>query len=391
MDRLAESEVTDLPTQENKTAKGLLVRIVNEVQLPPAGWSFADPGEVYAVAFDKPSNHNMALTEVQRLMQNGFGHVWVGMTSGVTAGGGGHLNYVDRVSYQGALVQGQFDIDITMDGLAVEYARDTLINRCKVTYDAREIGGSAVVLHAIAAPIPIPVGETLEIQGEYTDPANPDRKIGGTDFEAFTAGTDYRVWSNSDGTGVELTNFGIYATVNAGDEPGGSKVTYTITNLSFMDGWITVLQIRGKPIYFSPGVAAVYEDADSVRRYDVRPFDVSLAYQGEPERALALARHVVLSRKSTLPTARELFFHADASEGLMTQALAREPGDLIEIKEAVTLGPAYRRAYIQRKRLQIRKGGLLDCTWSLTPQNPQGGYWVLGRSKLGVDTVLAWK
>jgi hypothetical protein len=386
VDRLADASISDLPTQLDRTAKFLLGRIVNSVDVPPAGWSFQDPGETYPVAFDKPTERMMALTECQRLMQSGFGHLFVTMSSGISVGGGGRLTYIDRLSWQSRPVAGQFDN--TMHGLSVVYSRDTLINKSKVTYNAREVGGAAVVLHEITSEIEIAPGETLTITGEYTDPADRTRKVGGTDFEPMVAGTDYKVWSDAAHT-FDITAY-VSVAVAAGDEPGGSQVTYTVTSFWFSTGFISILQIRGKPIFTDEGATANYDDGDSVRRYGARPFDFTLAYAAQHEKALSAARHVVLSRRSSQPTARELFFHADDSDALMVHALAREPGDLIEIKEAVTLGTAYTRAYIHRKRLEIREGLRVDCTWGLAPQNAEGGYWILGESILGANTVLAW-
>ena len=354
--------------------------VTDEADRPPCATSIQIGSEVFPYALDNSLAESMpALTEYQRVAMSDFSKIVV---RGDTTTGGvltfWHRGYIQVLTPSATL-------DNTMHELDVLYDSDSMVNRAKATYQPRTLGSAGTVLCTLTSSHPVRNGDTVTITLPYVHPTIENTRVGALGQVSVVATTDYLMFSNSDGTGANLTSgFTVI------DDYGANATIFTITNSSGQDGYVTHLQQRGTPIYHFDPVEVTYEDSDSVRRYGPRLLSFEMPYQTDGDDADAAVRVVVSSLKSPLSRVRQLSFTADASATLMTQALAREPGDMIELRESVTTGTTYVSYYIQQVRLDIRSGELVSCTWMLAPVNTEVTFWVLGVSTLGDDTVLGW-
>jgi hypothetical protein len=375
---------TNLVGLETKTDQGAFQCfgfVVDQADTPPVSTQISIDTGVLPFAFDNSQSEDMsAMTEFQRIADSD--QIAIYLKGDETTGG--VLVCESRNFRQSQAVAASFD-DSALFEMDVAHNVDEMVNRCKITVKPRTDGTADQVLYAMGDVRLIVSKDNIVIEGPYTDPNQSGKRIGGQDLQELSSGTDYALFRNSDGSGRDMT-----ASLQIVDESGANGARFLIHNADDQDGYLTILQKRGTPLYDYDPTTAVYEDTDSIRKYGARQVSFDMPYQTESQVAQNAAILTVNARKSPLSNVREMRFAADRSSALMTQALLREPGDLIKVKEQVATGSVYVQYYIQSVTLEIVDGGSIWCAWELAPVNAQGGFWILGTSILGTDTVLGW-
>jgi hypothetical protein len=355
--------------------------VADQADRPPVSTQVTITTGTFPYAFDNSTSESMsAMTEFQRIADSDQIHIYI---KGDTTTGG-VLTCESRYTRQSKTYSASFD-DASLFELDVAHDVDQMVNRCKITVQPRSDGSTDQVLYALGEPRYLPAKYNTIIEGPYSDPNQSGERVGGQDLQALASGTDYAMFRNANGSGTDMT-----ASLQIVDECGANGARFLIHNADDQDGWLTLLRKRGTPLLSYDPTTAVYEDTESIRKYGARQLSFDMPYQTESEVAQNAAIMVVNSRKSPLSNAKEMRFLADRSSALMTQALAREVGDVIRVKEQVSSGSVYVSYYIQAISLDIVQGGYVWCSWQLAPVNPQGGFWILGTSILGTDTVLGW-
>ena len=276
-----------------------------------------------------------------------------------------------------------------MHGLRVPSTIDRAFNDVRVTINPVRVDQAATtVLWALATepassrPL-IPAGQSRTFWGTYHDPESEDRLIGGTDQVAPVATTDYAANAAQDGTGTDLT-----ASVTVTATFFGGSVQFVVTNTAAVDGALTKLQCRGKAI---AAVASLTFEASRAQPYGERSLRLNMPYQVDPEVGQGAATYLEAVYHALGQQVTSLTILANDSGTLLTQALAREPGDRITVTETVT-GLAMVDAFIQGVDLTVGPGTLVRCTWHLAPA-VDGEFWILDdpvASVLGVSTVLGY-
>jgi hypothetical protein len=378
----AEQPITELPTAVDLLSWFHFGYVAELSDRPPCGLAIDFNADTFPYAFDSSRSEDMpALSEFQRIAMSEFGYVFI---KGDTTRGG-NLAYQTRSTRQDLAVSAT--LDNTMAELEFTYDRDTMINRAKATYYPREVGASTVVLYSLSSPYLVHAGETVVIEGRYFDVTDASLRVGGTDLQAVTQTTDFTMNTAADGSGSDRTG-----SFNVTESAGANSVRIEVENQGEVDAYITLLQVRGKPIYHYDPVTVTYEDGDSVRKHGARTFTFDMPYQSDAEDAESACRVIVSQFKDPLSNVRRVKFHGDRSSTLMTYALAREPGELIEVREAMVSGDTYHQYYIHRVLLDVLPSGRIDCTWTVAPVGAITAWWVLGEvgSELGVNTILGW-
>ncbi len=103
------------------------------------------------------------------------------------------------------------------------------------------------------------------------------------------------------------------------------------------------------------------------------------------------AEFLTVTRKTLANQPQSIGFIASGSSTLMTQALAREPGDVITVSETMS-GFSSVRAAIQSVELEVTHKNWLRCRWGLAPAN-NVPLWLLGTagfSEVGVTTIVGF-
>jgi hypothetical protein len=381
MHTLTETHLSGVPVQVDQAAWQCFGFVADNADNPPVSTDISGDTGTFPYCFDNSEVESMsAMTEAQRIAQSDQCHIYL---KGDTTTGG-VLVLESRASRQSRTVDASFD-DSSLFALDIAHDLESMVNRCKVTVNPRSDGSADQVLYALGAPRLITSKENIVIEGPYTDPSQSGKRVGGQALQTLASGTDYAMFRNSDATGRDMTT-----SLQIVDESGANGARFLIHNADDQDGYLTLLRKRGTPLLDYDPTTSVYEDEDSIRRYRTRQVSFEMPYQTDSTVAQNAAIQTVNARSSPLSKVREMRLPQATASSLLTQALAREVGDLIQIKEQVAIGTSYVRFYIQSVSLDIGPTGIVDCAWGLAPVNAQGGFWILGTSILGTDTVLGW-
>ncbi|MDP3717087.1 MAG: hypothetical protein Q8T13_04875 [Acidobacteriota bacterium] len=371
---LIETDVREMAVQVNKTEaesiEAVLDAIPAEAQ-PPA--RDIDAGvDVYPYSADDIRGGVKAATLIKDYVVSAQGLQ-------ATRGDG---TFIYRTRHARALAVSQGTFNETMVRLEVPSSLEGAFNLVRATIRPKTVDPSpTTVLWAQTGGAPeMAPGETVTIWGNYSDPADPQVRIGGVDpIEALVAGTDYSANSAANGSGADLTS-----SLSVVCEAFGTTAKFVVTNVGAAALFRTSLQVRGRGVYdLGAQTIQSYEAED----YGVRPYDIELRYQDDAVVAQGLADYVRTTRQTLAGQIRSMSFLANESDYLMLQALNREIGDRITVTETMT-GLTLVDAFIQKVKFEVSTGPRLVCTWGLAPA-AAGSLKILDNAVTGVLDAAA--
>ena len=344
--------------------------------------------DTYAYAFDDVGGGQKAAGLIKDVVQSGLGLFF--------AKGDGTVVYRTRHARATGSSAYTFTNSMRPGGLVVPSSLDKVYNHVRATIHPKTIDAAATtVLFALSGTPPsIAAGASLTIWGDFRDPDEVKRLIGGTAVvDPLVSGTDYAGNAAANGSGADLT-----ASLSIAITPFASTCKFVITNnhasstiYLVTTGGVTKLQVRGKGVY-DDGPQTF--EAESTQSYGDRPVSIDMPYQDDPDIGQSAATYLEAQYNALDSLVEEIVFLANDSDDLMTQALAREPGDIITVTETLT-GLSSVDAVIQRVELEIglgSSGPRLLCRFGLAPAAPFN-IWqlgVAGNSELGETTVLGF-
>lgn len=340
--------------------------------------SIANGQDTYAIALDNTDDRSSTtLSELSRICASELGYAYM---RGDTVGGGTFV-FESRAT-RAALASSSFVVNETMTSLATGRSRSDIINHVQIGVTSRDVGTTTEVLYSLQSKPSMLTGETITLMGPYRDPQESQSKIAGLNPIDPVASTDYTMNTLADGSGTDVTSS---HSVTA--YAGANSVRFDVTNNSGAGSFITSLKIRGTVIRFTPVVAEA-EDLSSQNTYGANTLSMAMPYQNDVGRASGAAQFVLATYSSpAVQTNQVTVFGSDATR--MTQVLAREVGDRIDLTEAVS-GLSSKAFVIQQVGLTVADGGrMTQATWTLAPLDTTS-VWLLGTSTLGETTRLAY-
>lgn len=399
-DDAARSRIDGIATQINKRSDEIISLLIANVSHSPESESLAVGASTFAYALDTAREGAPVLQEIARVVNSELGYLYQRGDGTVTFEARGQ-----RISTDDA-----YTFDNTMSGLSFTSDRAHVLSDVRTTIYPRTVDASLVVLYALTSATQIAAGQTVTIQGGYTDPSNRAVRVGGKDLAALVSVTDYTANSLADGSGTDYTS-SISVTANT----SSNAVTFSVTNSASVAIFITKLQIRGKGIYDYQPITATAHDAavalsfgDSVSALDM-PYQNSFSVGSDAASYLLSLYgtrtigvwHLGTSGSSNLGVSTQLSYEVQRSVGdvsvspttaaLQTQILVRDVGDRIALTESMT-GLSAIDYYIQAVELTIQSPGIPFVTWTLAPADTTA-YWRLDTvnfSELGSNTYLSY-
>jgi hypothetical protein len=172
--------------------------------------------------------------------------------------------------------------------LVVSLDVDGIINRALVTVYPPETVGSVQVLWQARTTLRIAPGETRTVYALFRD--SQGRRCGAVDVVTPVASTDYTVNDRADGGGFDYTSsaaFSITTTTEA------TRMQITLQNTATGPLYVTLLQVRGKPLEVYDPITIEQEDATSQASYETRSLALDLPMQDNPVFAQAYAEYLV--------------------------------------------------------------------------------------------------
>lgn len=181
-------------------------------------------------------------------------------------------------------------------------------------------------LFVLQQPVPIGAGQTIKIRGNYTN-ATTGAQCGGQNMQNMVATSDYRAWTNSDGTGTEFT-----ANVVVDELYGGGGFEHKVINNSALSGFITLFNVRGQGIYFENTMSFHITDDPSELEFGQLNGSLDMKYQLDTSWAEPIARAALETYKDGEQDVRSVSFCANLSFKSMYSFLVLDVGSLIHIQ-----------------------------------------------------------
>lgn len=374
---LAEATVREISPQVSQTEVALLQAIVAALptDAQPPATSYDTALDTYPYAFDDLGNGAKALDAAIRVVTSAQG-LYYSKADGTVRYDNRHTISVKSSSV--TLSEAQILAD---NGLVVPSSLANVYNRVRVTIHPKTTA-AATVLFSLSGAQAIGPGHTVTIWGDYFDPTNTLKLIGGTSVTTpIVATTDYLGNSQADGLGSDLT-----ASLSIVTSAFASSVKFAVTNTTTAQTiYLTTLQVRGTAIYDN---APQTFESFTAQTYGDRPLDVDLPYQSDGLVAQDLADYLKAQYLMLGDQADEVSFDPQVSATLMTQALTREIGDVITLTETQT-GLSSVQALIVGIQGEASAGAWLRHRFLLAPQ-AVGSTFIFDDSVYGVlDAAVA--
>lgn len=352
----------NVATQLSKRADEILTTLKAAVPRQPLGTDFDTGDATFTYALDTDLNESdPVLTVLQRLAQSEYGRIYIKGDTNT----GGVLTFEKRSARFGPTSVATFND--TMISLSAPHDRTLLINRVKATTHPRTVDAAATtVLFTLTQTNPsihgIAAGQTITLEGDYTDSANRSARVGGTEMVTPAATTDYTANTLANGTGTDLT-----ASIVVSAEYGSNRVKYAIRNGSGSAGFITKLQARGKGLYDYTPVDNISTDAPSIALYGERQLALDMPYESTVSAAASVGDYVLSVWASPAAVAVAMPLIPPTNTDLVTM-IAREPGDAITVTETVTgISSIYFINHVSMRfeTLGLAGGDIINFEWIL--------------------------
>ena len=237
-----------------------------------------------------------------------------------------------------------------------------------------------------AAP-KIEQGESVTIIAEYPTDLSNDNQTSVNAWTTPAATTDYLTNTAQNGTGTNTTSSMVVANVKA-----SKTMEIKITNNHTTDVYLTKLQARGTPVTVSDRIKILAEDATSQTSYGLKEFPTGSMPQWLPsqEEANNWVRYHLNAHKD--PTATVMInFSANQNSTSMDYALSLDVSDRVTLVASnnAALGLS-RDFFVEQIKHTINAGLLHSVRLQLSDTAGYSGFWVLGVSKLGLETRIAY-
>lgn len=380
MDDAAKQKINNVATQIGLTANQLIGLVVSNVTRQPAlNVSFAQTKFPYALDTAKDESTTV-LSELSKIADSDLGYIFIRGDSST----GGVLTFRDRRSRQNP-GSSLASFSNSMSDMVSIRQRQRIMNRVKTTVHPRVVDGAATtVLYMLdqTAPPGIAPGASLVIFAQYTDPAGRANRVGGTDMVTPVSGTDYAFGSGPTDTSL-TANLGVSVSY------GGSGAIYTLTNNGAVTGYVTLLQARGRGLYDYNEITVSATDDTSKNSYGEGVLTLDMPYETSDTTAQSIADVYLSKLKDPRYYVDSISFVANNSDALMTAAVQREPGDLIDLTETVT-GLSAEQFFIQNVSMTLEAPSILKCQYSLTPRLFTDSLFVLDTDVLDGAKVLGF-
>jgi hypothetical protein len=322
--------------------------LVALVPRQPTGTSYAQGISVFPLALDDVGNARV-MGAMARVAQSEGGQVFVAAD--------GTLTFHSRLTRLTASPSAE--IADTMVGMSAPAFPGRLATVTRVTAHPRRVDapGTRTVLASMdmSSPLAVAPGQILVVESPYLDANN--QPCAGVDMVPPIAGTDYRVNSRPDGTGVSLiedepedgTGMALTDPVDITATYGTTRVVWTITNMSDtypaplptggmgeLTGYVTLLQARGRGLYGTQD--ATFEAravTDTIDAYGERELVVDLPYESDPNVAQAWADWWLLLYGTPQTDPGTITFIASADDDLAAASLL-DLNVLVSVSETMT-------------------------------------------------------
>ncbi len=353
---------------ESKPVAQAVAELVGAVYTPPAT-SYQDNGDALThYGREWLPEYTTALDALRDVCRAVYGRFFLARD--------GTASYWARDSLQNPAVSAVLNLDAStpLEEMDVQIGVADVINLAQVTVFPVEAVGAPLTLWQAHTVLRIAPGQTRVIHAPFRD-ENGER-VAATDVQPLQPHTDYVVNEWRDGNGCDYTTdpaFAIQMDVEA------TRAAITLTNTATGPLYVTLLQVRGRPIRTYDPITAEAADATSQATYERRSASLELTMQSDPLFAQSYAEYLVRRHASPELAARRVDVRdRDVLGGVNVFSVGLM--DKVTVSDAQSgLNAVPHRVYALEYALEA---GDWRVTWWLERADPQP-YWLLETAGYG--------
>ena len=264
----------------------------------------------------------------------------------------------------------------------------TIFNRFPLDIQTYAVGALATLwtLPETGANSPfIAPGETRIYWARYPNPVSPTNAFGVDAWTTPVDNTDYEANTKSDGTGTDVS-----ADLTLVVYKFGNTMKIEYTNGGTVGLFLTLAQARGTPLNRNDPIRVEAEDTASQLKYGERTFSPRRQFIPNSAEGQDWADFNLSIYKDPIPIIR-VRLDANRDSAHLDQALARDISDRITLVMTGGSGLGINEDFfIETERHELDEHGRYFVTYDCSPASAYSGFWILGTSKLGTETVLAF-
>ena len=384
MDEAATSKIKSIEIATAQRADQLVTTLVEDaVDRQPAQTDFDTTISTFAFAFDNLLDQQTSvITALRDVVNSELGFLYV---KGSTVSPGGVLRLESRHA-RPLTPTAAHTFDETMVSLEASRARADLINRIYIVVHPRTVSAATnIVLWELTTTdsVPsIPAGETLYITAPFTEASINAYRVGGQSLTTPVAGTDWIAYDAASGGSV-ITGDTTYTI----SETAANAAVLAFQNNGLVTAYLQTVQLRGQTVKDISETVVSAVDEGSKTKFGALDRRLDMKYEADVTLASNAAEWLLNVNSSPRYVLKAMTVTGSTS-ALLTQVLAREPGDRIAVTETMT-GLDAVGYFINGVKMHIDPSGLTSVDWSLAPAEQQSA-WILNTSLLGIGTTLGF-
>jgi hypothetical protein len=371
------TRIENLPVLVNKRGDEVFRTLLDSLpgSAHPDGVQADSSPDIYPYTLDRTRDEQTVLRdELYRLCTSGMARIYVL--------GDGTLVYENRG--RRAAITSSVDTFTDSHGFTSSHGREAIVNRAQATIHPRLPSATDVVLYSMPQPMELVAGTPLTIMGPWSDPANPNTRVGAVSLVSpLVRGTDYVANSLANGTGTDLT-----ASVVILAGLSGNATSFTVSLPQ--GGFLIKLQQRGKPLYDYGQAVLTWEDTTSIAQFGVASTQIDMPYTADPNLALEVAQFTVYNGAFPLTNVAGFSRIVDLKNPTELQrSIGRLISDRISIIDPVT---GLSKPFFINAVDETISENRVTTQWMLTPGDATG-YWLLevdGFTELDITTRLGF-
>ena len=375
----ASQHIMDLPELAvDKSIDEVLPLITAEMAIPPLSTDYATGVESFAYVFDTVGSRTPAMSEISKAAISETGYVYAAKDGvyGETLKVDARYTRISRAS-AGTITD-------TESNIKTKYGKNYTNKIQARSYPRRIDAAATTVLWALQRTLTLNAGETRDdLIGNFTDPDGGGSRVSGTDMVTPLVTTDYLMNAQADGGGADLS-----ADLAVTASYGANGVRWTITNNNAAVGYVTKLQCRGKGIYLYDPVTSEDENTAGVALHGEYVLSIDQKYQDNPLSSRSMVTYFTTRLSTFRNDVQEVTFVPSESAALLTLFLSLDLGDRFTLSETIS-GISAQDYFINGIDFTIYPGGIVTAKWIPELADPSR-FWILGTSRLGIDTIPAW-
>jgi len=405
MDLLSGAKLTSQAMVTNKDLYDVICATIPSSLIPfkyDMIWNVDDGGTVFPTVFDGGKSNSTIYSEFNKLALSGLGYIYIRQgllnpddnwykstlrgeisdsrmndeytLSPILSTESGHIE-----SERSELLLAENDDYIVLDERAstdiIEEITDAyvtygsnVISRFVVKAYPRYVDSGSQVLFELDEPFQIAAGETKTgIQITYSNPHDTTvERVNGFDMVTPVSGLDYKLNSQADGLGTDLTANLTVTTVNADGNAADFGATGAIYKLVCVTtgGWVTVLQARGKGIYFQNPVERIIQNwSEVLPYYGLGEYTLDQKYIADITSGEGYATLLAGIEQYPRDRLESVTMIANTTPDLMRAFIYNDVGDLVHITLSdLGFSSAY---YIQNVEAKIGLNRIVTFKWGL--------------------------